>query len=70
MMYSIGTKECLKQKMLLHFFICITYIAVTTLLGTMFPFFGDILELDATLIVFPFNFGLVYHIYLKVGYLS
>jgi hypothetical protein len=56
--------------MLLHFFTHITYIVITTLLGAMFPFFGDILELGAALIVFPFNFGLVHHMYLKVGYLS
>jgi hypothetical protein len=65
-----GIKEWSKQKMLLHFFTHITYIAITTLLGAMFPLFGNILEFDATLIVFPFNFGLVHQIYLKVGYLS
>ncbi len=65
-----GTKEWSKQKMLLHFFTRITYIAITTLLGAMFPFLKDILELGVALIVFPFNFGLVHHMYLKVGYLS
>jgi hypothetical protein len=63
--FKVRTKEWSKQKMLLHFFTHITYIALTTLLGAMFPFFRDIFEVDATFIVFPFNFGLVHHLYLK-----
>jgi hypothetical protein len=36
----------------------------------MFPFFGDILELGGALIVFPLDYGLVHHMYLKVRYLA
>jgi hypothetical protein len=64
------TGEWSKHKMLLRFLTRTTYIAITTLLGAMLPFFGDILELGAALIVFPLNFGLVHHMYLKVAYLS
>ncbi len=32
----------------------------------MLPFLGDILELGGALIIFPLNFGLVHHMYMKV----
>ncbi|CAM6012329.1 unnamed protein product [Sphagnum balticum] len=62
-----GTGEWSKHRMMLRFITRMTYIAITTLLGAMFPFFGDILELSAAFIVFPLNFGLVHHMYLKVN---
>ncbi|CAM6012330.1 unnamed protein product [Sphagnum balticum] len=61
------TGEWSKHKMLLRFLTRTTFVSITTLLGAMFPFFGDILELGAALIVFPLNYGLVHHMYLKVN---
>lgn len=61
------TGEWSKHKMLLRFVTRTTFISITTLVGAMFPFFGDILELGAALIVFPLNYGLVHHMYLKVN---
>ncbi|CAK9867975.1 unnamed protein product [Sphagnum jensenii] len=61
------TGEWSKHKMLLRFVTRTTFIGITTLLGAMFPFFGDILELGAALIVFPLNYGLVHHMYLTVN---
>ncbi len=58
------------RTVLVRFLTRITFISVTTLVGAMFPFFGDILELGGALIVFPLDFGLVHHMYLKVRYLS
>ncbi len=58
------------RTMLVRFLTRIMFISITTLLGAMFPFFGDILELGGAVIVFPLDFGLVHHMYLKVRYLS
>ncbi len=58
------------RTMLVRFLTRITFISIATLFGAMFPFFGDILELGGALIVFPLDFGLVHHMYLKVRYLS
>jgi hypothetical protein len=58
------------RTVLVRFLTRITFISLTTLLGAMFPFFGDILELSGAVIVFPIDFGLVHHMYLKVRYLS
>ncbi|CAK9203061.1 unnamed protein product [Sphagnum troendelagicum] len=54
------------RTVLVRFLTRITFISITTLLGAMFPFFGDILELSGAVIVFPIDFGLVHHMYLKV----
>ncbi|KAH9536388.1 hypothetical protein CY35_17G105600 [Sphagnum magellanicum] len=54
------------RTMLVRFLTRITFISIATLFGAMFPFFGDILELGGALIVFPLDFGLVHHMYLKV----
>ncbi len=58
------------RRMLVRFLTRITFISITTLFGAMFPFFGDILELGGAMIVFPLDFALVHHMYLKVRYLS
>jgi len=63
---AAGTGEWLKRKMLLRFLTRIMYIAITTLLGAMLPFFGDFPELGGALIIFPLNFDLVHHMYMKV----
>jgi hypothetical protein len=63
---AAGTGEWLKRKMLVRFLTRITYIAITTLLGALLPFFEDFLELGGALIIFPLNFGLVHNMYMKV----
>ncbi|CAM6012323.1 unnamed protein product [Sphagnum balticum] len=54
------------RRMLVRFLTRIMFISITTLFGAMFPFFGDILELGGAAIVFPLDFALVHHMYLKV----
>ncbi len=58
------------RTMLVRFLTRIMFISITTLFGAMFPFFGDILELGGALIVFPLDFAVVHHMYMKVRYLS
>ncbi|CAK9209813.1 unnamed protein product [Sphagnum troendelagicum] len=54
------------RTMLVRFLTRIMFISITTLFGAMFPFFGDILELGGALIVFPLDFAVVHHMYMKV----
>jgi hypothetical protein len=56
------------HKTLIHFLPRMTFITIGTFFGGLLLFFGEFVALSGALCIFPFSFGLVCLVYLKVTF--
>jgi len=61
-----GSHEWSSHSMIVRLVTRTTYIALSTFLGALLPFFGDFVALTGALAAFSLEAGLVHHMYLKV----
>ena len=61
-----GSHEWSFHIVLVRFITRTTYMAISTFLGALLPFFGDFVALTGTLAAFPLEAALVHHMYIKV----
>ncbi|KAG0607311.1 hypothetical protein M758_8G018700 [Ceratodon purpureus] len=61
-----GSHEWSFHSVLVRFITRTTYMAISTFLGALLPFFGDFVALTGALAAFPLEAALVHHMYIKV----
>lgn len=64
---AMGSREWSSHSVMVRLITRTTYIALSTLVGALLPFFGGFIALTGAVAAFPLECGLVHHMYLTVS---